>query len=476
VTSANESAQSVSRRVFLGGSVAAVVAASSLAATATVAAAGTSASTTAGTGGLAAGTGLQVGAGKAPISIPASLLPTPDGFTTVHDDLYARVLLLGSGADRFALAVYDLTSINDADAITEIAAIISKAAGVPAANTIVSVTHSFSAPHFNGTSGLTGTALTEAQGLLNQLLAATTAAVNDAVSGLTDARVGYGTGKCDVNVNRNVDTADGWWLGTGEAGPSDKSVRVTRFDDLSGNPIAILANYNVQSSVMMDSVMADGALPITADLAGATVQHVEGQYGSGVVGFFLCGATGDQAPAFVSKRYTIDKDLNWSQVDAHDAGWLLLTVQGERLGTEVVRVSQTIDTAAGANAAVRLITGSITATEVAQTPGQNAAPTKSHAFTPDGTATLPVWVLQVGDGVFVGAEPELSTVTAQAIMDHSPFAHTSVISNLEGGAKNMPDAWNYQHITYESLDSFYAAGTAEAAAAKAAQLLKSLPH
>src|SRR5580692_7545663 len=220
VTSANESAQSVSRRVFLGGSVAAVVAASSLAATATAAAAST-------TAGPSAGTGLKVGAGKAPISIPASLLPTPDGFTTVHDDLYARVLLLGSGADRFALAVYDLTSINDADAITEIAAIISKAAGVSAANTIVSVTHSFSAPHFNGTSGRTGTALTEAQGLLNQLLAATTTAVNDAVSGLTDARVGYGTGKCDVNVNRNVETADGWWLGTGEAGPSDKSVRVT---------------------------------------------------------------------------------------------------------------------------------------------------------------------------------------------------------------------------------------------------------
>jgi len=52
-----------------------------------------------------------------------------------------------------------------------------------------------------------------------------------------------------VNVNRDVLTADGWWLATGAAGPSDKSVGVTRFDDLSGNPIAVLVNYSVQCSV-----------------------------------------------------------------------------------------------------------------------------------------------------------------------------------------------------------------------------------
>ncbi|MEU0221066.1 hypothetical protein ABZ281_41280 [Streptomyces sp. NPDC006265] len=67
-----------------------------------------------------------------------------------------------------------------------------------------------------------------------------------------------------MKVNRNVQTADGWWLGTGETLPSDKGVRVTRFDELDGNPFAIMANYDVQSVVMMDPVMADSSLPITS--------------------------------------------------------------------------------------------------------------------------------------------------------------------------------------------------------------------
>ena len=408
-------------------------------------------------------TGVVAGAGKAAISIPASLLPL-DNFTTVHDDLYVRVLLLTSGTEKIVLVVIDLTSIS-AEAISDIRAAITQMTGVSGQHIVVTVTHTFSAPHV-----MSASQSTQQANWIQNIVTAASSATADAVKSLRPAKVGYGTGTADVNVNRNVDTAQGWWLGTGEAGPSDKTVGVARFDDLAGNPIAILANYNAQSSVMMDSIMANGDLPITADLAGAAVAHVEQQYGTGVIGFFLVGACGDQAPAFVSKRYTIDIDRNWSQVDAHDAGWLLLTVQGERLGTEVVRVSRTITTAA--TPALRLVTDSVTVDAVVM--GSPAAPTKTHTFTPDGTAQAPLWVLRVGDGVFAGAEPELSTDTALTIRKNSPFAHTFVMSMLEGGAKNMADRWNYQHLTYESLDSAYAEGSAEKVTIRFDQILRSL--
>lgn len=408
-------------------------------------------------------TGLAVGAGKAAISIPASLLPL-DSFTTVHDDLYVRVLLLTSGATKVVLVVIDLTSISE-EAITDIRTAITQATGVASANIVVTVTHNFSAPHVMSASQSTQEAT-----WINNIVAAASSATAAAVRGLRPAKVGYGTGTADVNVNRNVQTAQGWWLGTGEAGPSDKTVGVARFDDLDGNPIAILANYNVQSSIMMDSVMANGDLPITADLAGAAVAHVEQQYDNGVIGFFLVGACGDQAPAFVSKRYTIDIDRNWTQVDAQDAGWLLLTVQGERLGTEVVRVSQTI--APAATSALTLVTDSVTVNAVVM--GSPTAPTTTHTFTPNGTASAPLWALRVGEGVFAGAEPELSTDTALAIRKNSPFKHTFVLSMLEGGAKNMADRWNYAHITYESVDSSYAEGSAEKVAIRFDQILRSL--
>ncbi|MGW1786852.1 hypothetical protein ACWCQQ_48545 [Streptomyces sp. NPDC002143] len=276
-----------------------------------------------------------------------------------------------------------------------------------------------------------------------------------------------------MNVNRDVLTAVGWWLGTGEADSSDKSLGVTRFDDPDGNPIAILMNYSVQSSVMMESVMANGDLPITADLAGAAVQHVETQYDGDVVGFFLVGSCGDQSPAFRSKRYTIDKDKKWSQVDAQDAGWLLFTVQGERLGTEAVRVSETIRTSGGGvGSSVRLLTDSVTVSTV--TTGHPTGPAKTYDFTPNGTADVPILILQAGNGVFVGVAPELSTDTALAIRKHSPFPHTAVMSMLEGGSKNMAEAQSYARITYEAMDSSYAQGSAETVTAKIGAMLHSL--
>jgi hypothetical protein len=412
------------------------------------------------------GSALKVGAGRAAIAIPASLLPI-DGFTTVHDDLHVRILLLESGSTRIALVVLDLTSIS-VEAIADIRTAVTEAAGVSAANTVVTVTHTFSAPHVMSTTGNA-----QETAWVAQIVDAATTAVTAAVANLQAARVGYGTGTSDVNVNRNVQTADGWWLGTGESLPSDKSVGITRFDDLSGNPIAVLVNYNVQSSVMMESVMASGDLPITADLAGAAIQHLEKSYDDDVVGFWLVGTCGDQSPAFRSLRTTLDKDKKYATVDAQDAGWLLLTVQGERLGTEAVRVAETIKTSGtGQGTALQLVTDSVTADAVEQ--GDTSAPTTSHTFTADGTATVPIWVLQVGEGVFVGVEPELSTDTGLAIKRHSPFKHTAVLSMIEGGSKNMSDSWNYAHLTYEALDSSYAQGSAEKVAARIGQLLDAL--
>jgi hypothetical protein len=218
--------------------------------------------------------------------------------------------------------------------------------------------------------------------------------------------------------------------------------------------------------------MANGDLPITADLAGAAVAHVESQYGADTVGFFLVGACGDQFPAFRSKRYVIDKDKHWSEVDAHDAGWLLLTVQGERLGTEIVRVAQTIEANQGNGTALKFLQTSVTVPTDAQ--GHPDGPVKSYDFTATGTAAAPLWVFRLGNAVFVGASPELSTDTALDIREGSGFKYTFVASMFEGGAKNMADRWNYAHITYAAMDSGYAPGAAEKLAKQAEHVAKSL--
>ncbi|MFF3500591.1 hypothetical protein [Streptomyces sp. NPDC003247] len=444
----------VSRRVFV-------------AATALAAAAGTVVG-----GASAAGaaprstTGLRVGAGKAAFTPTASILPL-DHFTSVHDDLYVRVLLVESGSRSFALAVLDLTSIS-AEAVALLRTAVTAATGIPAADIMVTVTHCFSAPHVAAASSSAGAAA-----YVRSIADAAGAAVADAVENLQDAQVGYGTGAADVNVNRNVATKDGYWLGVNEQGVSDDGVYVVRFNDLDGDPIAVLTNYNVQSCVMQDSTMADGSLPITADLAGAAVAHVEDQY-PGAIGFWLVGACGDQFPAYRSKRYTIDKDKGWTYgVDLRDAGFALLTAQGERLGNEIVRVAQAITRyESGKNVSVRLLTDTVTTTQM--TTDHPTGPVTTATYTPTTDVDVPIWVFQVGKGVFAGVQPELSTSTANAIREASSFPSTFVMSMFEGGAKNMPDRWNFDHHTYEARDGFYVEGTAEKVAARIERLIKSL--
>src|SRR2546430_17340542 len=64
---------------------------------------------------------------------------------------------------------------------------------------------------------------------------ATVEAIRKAKGNLHPAKIGIGTGKAYVNINRREYSADsGWWLGYNAEGPSGKSLQVIRFDALSG--------------------------------------------------------------------------------------------------------------------------------------------------------------------------------------------------------------------------------------------------
>ncbi|MFE2718043.1 hypothetical protein ACFXKI_40360 [Streptomyces mirabilis] len=163
------------RRSFLNGSIAAAVTATALR--------GATAAQAADAEPVLKEPVLKAGAGRAAIDIPSALLPL-DGFTTVHDDLYVRILLLENGSRRVALAVLDLTSIS-AEAIAAMRTTIAKASGVATADIVVTVTHTFSAPHVQVT-----TSSPAAAQYVQQITKATATAIAAAVEGLRPARVG----------------------------------------------------------------------------------------------------------------------------------------------------------------------------------------------------------------------------------------------------------------------------------------------
>jgi neutral ceramidase len=411
----------------------------------------------------------KAGAGQSAITIDAGVLPV-ENFTEVRDALQARVVLFDNGATRVGMLVVDQTSLQQ-PVMDKLRQIVSTTGKVAPDNVLIGVSHTFSAPHIS-LSPRNPEDVPRHNQLFASLSSAVQTATEDAVKNMQDARIGFGAGTSHVNVSRDVQTADGWWLGSNELGHSDKSVGVVRVDGADGKPLAVLMNYAVQPSIMNESIMKSGGRAVTADLAGAATRHVEQQYGS--VSMFLVGAAGDQAPLLVSHRYTLDKNGKPGRIDAGDAGYLLVGLLGERLGTEVVRVNEGIKTSA-ANTQLKVVQESVAATEIASSPDPNSRrATRSYDFVKKGDTTVPFWIMQVGDVAFVGLQPELSARTGQEIKARSPFKKTVVMTMVNGAAKYMPDAGAFDKITYEALGSRYAKGDAEKVAARIVEVLKDM--
>lgn len=414
----------------------------------------------------------RAGAGKAVIELPGELFPFQnEKFTTVHDPLQVKVVLLDNGASRIALVVIDATSLGT-DVIDLVRQTVSKSTGVATNNIMVNASHTFSSPHVPPAQQ--AERAHERELMSAALTSAVQKAAENAAGTLQAARVGFGTGTSSVNVSRDVESKDGWWLGANEHGPSDKSVAVVRIDSEQGQPIAILLNYGAQSSIMNESVGADGGHAVTADLAGAATRYVEQQYGANTVSLFLVGAAGDQSPVLVAHRVTLDRTLNASVVDVGDAGFLLVDLLGERLGAEAVRVSEATHTAALAGP-LRIVQDSLTLPELQSNPNPTSRhATRQYQYVEKGPSAMPYWLLQIGDIVGVGVQVELNAKTGMAIKSQSPFKNTMVMNMVNGAAKYLPDAGSFDRFTYEAQGARYAKGSAEKFTATVREQLKRL--
>ncbi|MET7680413.1 hypothetical protein [Streptomyces sp. NPDC005423] len=416
---------------------------------------------------------LTAGAGRAEVELPSALLPV-EGFASVHDPLSVRVLVLDDGATRAALVVVDQTSVFD-EQVDRVRRIVGAACAVDATDCLVVASHTFSAPHVFPP----GRAATPPEEERAALLAA---AVDDAVAraaagaaaSMRPALVGFRRGTCRVNVQRDVRTPHGWWVGADDEGDTDDGVGVLRIDASDGRPIAVLVNYAVQSSVMNGALTRAGERQVSADLAGAAVRRIEERCAEGTVALFLIGAAGDQAPYLTAVRARVDEDGRVRHTDAHDDAHVLVGLLGERLGDAALRAAGNIRTAP-LTAPLRVVH------DLVEVPGQKPPaglhalrPSTRYVFEPDGTTEAPVVALRVGDTVFAGVQAELNARTGLAVKAASPWPDTCVVTMVNGAAKYMADAGSYDRMTYEAMNSRYARGAAETVAARIVAVLRGL--
>ena len=409
---------------------------------------------------------LRAGAGRSNITL-TDLFPIDD-FTAEHDPLSTRVLLIEKGRDRQAIVVVDITSLTEA-VITQMKAVVSEITGVKAECIIITASHSFSTPHI-----FTGDQQTpKTHAVLEAFKTALRHAAQQAMDTLQPAIIGMGNGISRIGVNRDTSTPYGWWLGADDTGFSDPHVGVVTINTLNNQPLAILINYAVQPAVMDASQTENGGRLVSADLAGAVSHYVERHFGDTAVAFYLVGCAGDQVPNFQASRHVVHADGSVGRTDEHEKGFVQLALLGQKLGEEVVRITQSIKPEP---ANVYRIERHLIALKGVKFSPHNAAtgPVTTFDYVPSTPVTLPVVLLQWGSIVMVGVQPELSAILGERIRAASPFAQTFVISMVDGAAKYLPDISGYRSLSYEARSSPFAPGEGEHAVQAIVSLLNHL--
>ena len=407
---------------------------------------------------------LQAGAAKVDITPQAdAALPMSgyagrqEGFKGIHDPIYARAIVLSDGSRQAAIVSWELIGVPTA-VWEELSQRIARETGIEREYLLLAAVHDHAAP---APFGIYGNDSPKSAAYTKQLQDATVDVIRQAKANLQPARIGIGSGRAYVNVNRREYSSENgwWWLGYNPEGPSDKEVTVMRFDALSGKPIAVFINYPVHAVVM-----GPENLQISGDLAGATSRYVENYYRrkpeetprsdagfairlrpdaatDGVVAVWTSGAAGDQNPISVARG------SNFTMVDA----------LGQILGEAAVRAANTIHTTDRAR-----IWGK---QQVITCPGRRVEPgrlpRKDYKWEDSDAISVRLSLITINDIALAGVSGEVLTTIHQHLKRESPFSRTVMVTHANGASGYIPDDAAFDQVSYEITTSRLKPGCAE---------------
>lgn len=368
-------------------------------------------------------------------------------FEGIHDQIYVRALVVDNGVNCAAIVSADLVEFGDT---TKVRKQIEKDFGIPTANIVITASHDHNAPRAGTvTPGATaqkgGPATEKYTGFVYDCILD---AVRQAKAALQPARVGIGKGTADVNVNRDLFTADGWSIGANPNGPSDKTVWVVKLETESGQPIAILMNYAAHSVVL-----GPNNTLITGDLAGAAERYVEQYYESKVVALWTMGAAGDQNPKF--KSY----DENPPHFSDRIPGYPLMDALGQLVGEEVIRVASRMGRM---SSEVRIEANERIVSCPARIP-QRDANRKGMEVQWVDTLNIRLGLILIDHIALTWVSGEVVTNIYRHLQQESPFSNTVMITIANDRAGYIVDDAGYDTPTFESTASPFQRGHVEAA-------------
>jgi hypothetical protein len=418
---------------------------------------------------------LRAGTGQARIT-PADPQPLAGYFrerlsTGVHDDLWAKALVLDDGAQSLAIIVCDVIWV-PGDVVEKARRLVQAQAGIPPERVFISATHTHTAPDVAGR-------------FADWLPGRIAEAVASAAKSMQPARLAFASGsEPSLVFNRRFFMTDGtvgWNPGKRNprivrpAGPVDPRVSVITVDAESGAPIATLVNY----ALHLDTV---GGTELSADYPYTLSRLVSGARGGGLT-MFMIGCAG-----------------NVNHFDVTDARPQKGHEEAARIGT--ILAGQVIRTLAGLQPApqprLRTARTVLSLPPVPHTPeelewsravaarwdkGENlpfldivkARRILDLEARKDAACRAELQVLAAGDDIaWVGLPGEIFVELGLEIQRASPFRHTVVVSLANGSLGYFPDRKAWQEGNYEVVTARCAESSGERMVEAALRLLEEL--
>lgn len=357
-----------------------------------------------------------------------------DPFKGIHDELFARAVVLSDGKNKTVLITSELIGLSDSFR-KELTDKIQKETSILPEYVLLSAVHTHGGP----TTGVYGESnapevLAYIEELQNKLLQI----VKEADGSLKPASIGAGKGICKMNINRRAEDGKGnVTLGMNPYGPCDHDVFVVRIDDENKSPIALIINWPCHGVVL-----GPRNYLITGDWPGATSRFVEKEM-SNVIAPLTIGASGDINPIY-------GPHIDFIEENAYAYG---MDAIGEDLGKEAIRVSKNIKTSSNVsiNALQKIITLPMKKGDSRDT--QPAELKKKENL------EVRLSAVKIGNIVMTGVNGEVFNQISVKMRNRSPYTYTFMIAHCNGSVGYLVEDESIPFGGYEVRSTRAESGT-----------------
>jgi neutral ceramidase len=212
-----------------------------------------------------------------PVGAPLAGFAARQGVSQgIHDDLFARALVLANGEAVVALVSVDLLAL-PGDFIKRVRERIQRSTGIEPSSVMIASTHTHAGPvtittFFNPEESVDAA-------YMDSLAEAVEQSVTNAWLARFPATVGVGVAKVDgVGVNRR----------SPDQRPIDEQIGIIKVDDFNGRTHAVLINYSCHPTVL-----GPDNLLVTGDFPNFAIEEIERNIGPDGFAMFVNGTQGN---------------------------------------------------------------------------------------------------------------------------------------------------------------------------------------